>query len=218
MSTQIGLTHRGEGTAVREVEGGSTTEALGGAAAIVLAILGLVGILPNVLGSIAIIAVGAALLIAGGAIAASFTRAVEANAAPGMTRHSVVRGMGGEAMTGVAGIVLGILALIGVATPVLMSISAIVLGAGLLMASGAMARLESLTRVESTAAGSVTHDTVYAATGTEVLVGVGAIVLGILGLAHHDPVTLSLVAMLAIGASVLLSGSALAARFFGLFH
>jgi len=216
MSTQIGITHRGEGTGVREMEGGSTTEALGGAAAIVLAILGLIGILPNVLGSIAIIAVGAALLIAGGAIAASFTRAVEANAAPGMTRHSVVRGMGGEAMMGVAGIVLGILALIGVATPVLMSISAIVLGAGLLMAGGAMARLESITRSETGSA--AVHDTVYAATGTEVLVGVGAIVLGILGLAHHDPVTLSLVAMLAIGASVLLSGSALAARFFGMFH
>jgi hypothetical protein len=218
MSTQIGITHRGEGAAVREIEGGSTTEALGGAAAIVLAILGLVGILPNVLGSIAIIAVGAALMIAGGAIAASFNRVVEANAAPGVTRHAVVRGMGGEAMAGVAGIVLGILALIGVATPVLMPISAIVLGAGLLMASGAMARLESVMRTENTTGGGVVHDTVYAATGTEVLVGVGAIVLGILGLAHHDPTTLSLIAMLAIGATVLLSGSSLAARFFGLFH
>lgn len=219
MSTHIGVTPREE-TAVREIESGSTTEAIGGAAAIVLAILGLIGVLPTVLASIAAIAVGVALIMAGGAIAARFSR-VLAGPEPARVRREIIGGMGMEALTGLAGLVLGLLALLGVAPLTLLPIASIVLGAALLMASGAMARLEELVHWEAERTAPpqrTTHDAVYVATGSEVLVGVGAIVLGILALSGTNPLTLSLIAMLGIGASVLLSGSALAARFFGLFH
>jgi hypothetical protein len=93
-----------------------------------------------------------------------------------------------------------------------------VLGAALLMASGALSRLESMTRwADVSAAERESHDTVYVASGADVIIGAGAVVLGILALTGHDPMTLSLIAMLSIGAAVLLSGSSLAARVFSLF-
>lgn len=217
MSTQIGITHR-DHTAVREIEGGSTTEAIGGAAAIVLAILGLLGVLPTVLASIASIAIGVGLIVAGGAIAARYER-VLAGPEPSTTRREIAGGMGMEAFAGVAAVVLGVLALLGLSPLTLLAISAIAAGAGLLMASGSMARLESLVRWETAHdTTSKLHDTVYASAGSEVLIGVGAIVLGILALTGRDPLTLVLVALLSIGASLLVSGSTIAGRFFSMFH
>ena len=219
MSTQIGITHRDHTTtAAREIEGGSTTEAIGGAAAIVLAILGLLGVLPTVLASIASIAIGVGLIVAGGAIAARYER-VLSGPETATAHREIAGGMGMEAFAGVAALVLGILALLGLSPLTLLAISAIAAGAGLLMASGSMARLESLVRWETAHdMESKMRDTVYAASGSEVLIGVGAIVLGILALTGHDPLTLVLVALLSIGASLLMSGSTIAGRFFSMFH
>jgi hypothetical protein len=217
MSTQIGITHRDQ-AAAREIEGGSTTEAVGGAAAIVLAILALLGVLPTVLASVASIAIGVGLVVAGGAIAARYERILAAPESPG-ARREIVGGMGMEAFAGVAALVLGILALLGLSPMTLLAIAAIAAGAGLLMASGSMARLESLVRWETAHdMAAKMHDTVYASAGSEVLIGVGAIVLGILALTGNDPLTLVLVALLSIGASLLMSGSTIAGRFFSMFH
>jgi hypothetical protein len=101
----------------------------------------------------------------------------------------------------------------------LLAAVAIAIGAGLLMASGSMARLESLIRWEyGRTRDPRTTDAVYASAGSEVIVGLGAMVLGILALVGFDPVTLVLVAILSIGASLLLSGSSVAGRFFSMFH
>ncbi len=51
-----------------------------------------------------------------------------------------------------------------------------------------------------------------AASGTQMLIGIATIVLGILALIGIDPVTLSLVGLLATGASILFSGSAVSSR------
>ncbi len=217
MSTQIGITHR-EHTALHEIEGGSTTEAVGGAVAIVLAILGLLGVLPTMLASIAAIAIGVGLVVAGGAIAARYERVLSAPESTA-SRREIAGGMGMEAFAGIAALVLGVLALLGLSTGTLLAISAIAAGAGLLMASGSMARLESLVRWEMARDDtSKLHDTVYASAGSEVLIGAGAIVLGILALTGTDPLTLVLVALLSIGASLLASGSTLAGHFFSMFR
>jgi len=219
MGTHIGVTHR-ELSAVREIEGGSTTEAIGGAAAIVLGILGLLGILPISLASVAAIAVGAGLIAAGGTIAGRYERVLlGAGTEPTATRREIAGGLGMEAVAGAAAIVLGILALLGKDSMTLLAVAAIAVGAGLLMASGSMARLESLIRWEfGRNAESRANEMIYASAGSEVIVGVGAIVLGILALVGFDPVTLTLVAILSIGASLLLSGSSVAGRFFTMFH
>jgi divalent metal cation (Fe/Co/Zn/Cd) transporter len=46
--------------------------------------------------------------------------------------------------------------------------------------------------------------------------GVGAVVLGILALTGHNPVVLSLVSMIALGAAILLGDSPITDRLFGM--
>jgi hypothetical protein len=58
------------------------------------------------------------------------------------------------------------------------------------------------------------RDALYAASGSEALIGAGAIVLGILSLSGIAPLALILVALLAVGASILLAGSSVAGRMF----
>ena len=219
MDTYSGFPATGKmtSTAAREVEGGSLTEAIGGAGAVVLAILGLVGVLPQTMAAVATIAAGVALLVGGGAVAARYSRLL-LGAGSETARREIVGGMGLEALAGIAGIVLGVLALLGINPLTLLSVAAIVLGAALLMASGALARLESMTRwADVNTAERVSHGAVYVASGSDVIVGAGAVVLGILALTGHGSMTLLLVALLSVGAAVLLSGSSLAARVFSLF-
>ncbi len=96
---------------VEEVVGGSIAEGVGGAGAIVLAILGLIGILPATLASIAVIAIGLALLVGGGAVAAQYSRLLT-KAEPGSGAQLIGGGMTMEALCGLTGVVLGILALL----------------------------------------------------------------------------------------------------------
>lgn len=213
----IQVNHESVRAPARAAEGGSVTEALGGAAAIVLGILALIGLRPMLLGAIAAIAAGLGVLVAGAAIAGRYAHTFEVE---GLTeRREIVGGTGLEALTGVAAIVLGILALLGIAPLTLLAVSAIVLGAGLLMASGSLARLERLISSDALLGEHrLRHDTAYTATGSEVLIGIGAIVLGILALLGLAPLTLTLVALIAVGAVELFSGSVLASGFFSTFR
>ncbi len=215
MSTPIGVSH--EHAIVHEAESAAATESITGAIAVVLAILGLIGVLPGVFAAVSTIAVGVALAVAGSALAAHYARTLGGNELV-YERHEGERGMRMEALASVGGVVLGILALIGVSPITLLAIAAIVLGGALLMVGGSAARVESLSR--SQVAAGTRHVPLehapYVATGSDLLVGVGAIVLGILGLSGHAPQTLTLIAMLGIGAAVLLNGSTIAARLFGL--
>jgi len=215
MSTPIGVSH--EHAIVHEAESAAATESITGAIAVVLAILGLIGVLPGVFAAVSTIAVGVALAVAGSALAAHYTRTLGGNELV-YERHEGERGMRMEALASVGGVVLGILALIGVSPITLLPIAAIVLGGALLMVGGSAARVESLTRSQvATGARPIPLEHApYVATGSDLLVGVGAIVLGILGLSGHAPQTLTLIAMLGIGAAVLLNGSTIAARLFGL--
>jgi hypothetical protein len=150
-------TPRVQDNTVVEAEAGSVAEAVGGAAAVVLAILGLLGLLPLTFNAIAAIALGVALLLGGAALARRYSRLVPA-AGGGMAR---------------------------------------------------LARSARWLRGEG--------DSVYAASGWEALVGIGAVVLGILALTGHAPLTLTLVAMLSVGAAILIGGTVLASRLFGVF-
>jgi hypothetical protein len=200
------------------MEAGSATEAIAGAGAIVLGILGLLGILSLPLAAIGMIAVGAGLIAAGGTIAGRY-EALLLSPEPTPVRREVAGGMGMEAIAGAGAVVLGILALLGRNPITLLAASAITIGAGLLMAGGSMARLESRLRWEVARRSSgKMEDVVYASSGSELIVGVGAIILGILALTGIDPLTLALVAVLSIGASLLMSGSSMASRLFGMFR
>jgi hypothetical protein len=177
----------------------------------VLAILGLLGLLPLTFNAIAAIALGAALLLGGAALARRYTHMVPV-AAVSRARQEVAGALGLQAIAGVAAIVLGILALLRIDSLQLLGVTAIVLGAALLAAGGALARLARAARWLRGEA-----DTAYATGGWEALVGIGAVVLGILALTGHAPLTLTLIAMLSVGAAILAGGTVLAARLFGMF-
>ncbi|HEX5437230.1 MAG TPA: hypothetical protein VFW98_08720 [Gemmatimonadaceae bacterium] len=217
MDNQIGVTYTGDQAHAASVEAGSTGEAVAGAAAVVLGILGLIGLLPTVLASIATIAAGVGLLLSGGAIAGRFSR-MAADISPNRSHQEVTGSLGMEALAGAAGVVLGILGLLGVDASSLLPIAAIVLGAGLIMAGGARSRLETLSHRRAAGTESRTmEDVVYVSSGSDLLVGVGTIVLGILALSGVAPLTLVLISMLSLGAALLLGGSTIAAQVFGHF-
>jgi hypothetical protein len=126
-------------------------------------------------------------------------------------RETIGEGMAMESLTGAAGVVLGVLALLSAGATTLLPVAAIVYGAGLLAGTGAVVRLENLW-VREHAAESWSET----AAGPGVLIALAGIVLGILGLADFSPIILSLAAMLSFGVAVLLS-TALAGRLLAVF-
>ncbi len=195
--------------AVRETEAGSLGETVASAGAVILGILGIIGLLPGVLDSIATIAAGLAILIGSMALGSRVSRLLGERA---HAEREVSSGLGLAAMAGLAGIVLGILALLGVSRVALVSISAITFGAGMLISSAAMVAFERMLRTHQGA------EAVFLASGAEGLVGLAAIVLGILALDGLAPITLSLIAMLGIGAAALMSGTSIASQFMSFRH
>lgn len=184
--------------------GGAALELIGGAGAVVLGILGLLGDYPAMFAEIGAIAAGGGLLVHGIATAARW-RDVSRRA--GAT-NVVSVGIGGEAIAGAGGVVLGILALLGVIPMTLMAISAIAVGAGMLFAAPAQPEIvgegPNQRVVQAARAGG----------GIEGIAGAGAIVLGILALVHVGPtITMTLIAMLAVGGGLVLAGGALGAIF-----
>lgn len=196
------------------VAGGSVAEALCGVAAVVLAIIALAGNTPGFLASIATIVLGVALIAQGGAIAARYRQLLHETAPYELdTRTELGGGMGAEIFGGVAGVVLGILALIGLYPSVLLPIAVIVFGGSLLLGSGATVDLSSMgLSVQHERFAHVARQATMAASGMQALVGISAVVLGILALVGLDPVVLTLVALLVVGGAVLLSGTAVSSR------
>lgn len=184
-------------------------------AAVVLSIIGLAGVYPRWLLSAATIAVGIAFLIEGAAIASRLSDLLHESTGGRVQMSELGGGVTGETLAGIVGIVLGILGALNVYPAVLLPIAAIIFGAGLIIGAGANIRINELVvvhREDHPMARNVIRQAVLATTGLQVLVGVAAIALGIIGLAGDYPITLSLVAMLAVGAAFLLSDTAVAGR------
>jgi hypothetical protein len=202
---------------IATMEAGSVGEAVAGAAGLVLAILGLLGILPLTLDAIAGIALGVALLLGGAALAARYSRAIPPTALP-RARHDISGALGLQAIAGIAAVVLGVLALLGVSSLELLAVTVIVLGAALLAVGGGMARLGRSARwLRADAGRSGEVDSASVAAGWEALIGVAAVVLGILALTGRSPLMLTLIAMLCVGAALLVTGSLVASRLFSFF-
>jgi hypothetical protein len=194
--------------------GGSSLEVLGGVGAAVLSIIGLVGYLPMYMAAISTIVIGGALLAHGAAVTARWSDTMRRAAAERTQRVEVSGGIGSEILGGMCGIVLGIIALAGVAPLTLMAVSAIAFGGAILFSAPAQADLARLAPDRDQRIGRFTFEAVEASMGTMVLAGAGAIVLGILSLVNVGPaLTLIMVATLAIGCALLVTAGALTARF-----
>jgi len=198
----------------REVAaGGSVAEAVLGLGAIVLSILGLTRYYPADFAAVATIIVSLALLLESGSIAA---RMLAVQRSRGEIDEDVSAGMSAETLAGIAGLTLGILALFRIDALVVLPCAAMVLGAGMLFGSAATSRVNSYAisgAAEPTGRkGFAIRETLFAASAAHVFVGLAAIVLGIIGLLSTSPIDLTLVAMLSLGATVVLSGAAIGGR------
>ena len=201
--------------------GSSVAQGVAGAGAIVLAILGLAGILPFYMAAIATIAVGAALLFQGGSLAARYSRILHETSQGEVRASELGGGMSAQTMAGAAGVALGILALLGVLPMILMPIAVIIFGGGLLIGSGTASRLNDAVldwRTSSDHARRIAREAASSSAGAHVLVGVSVLVLGVLALLGVEPLALTLVALLGLGVSVLMSGSTMGAKMLGFLH
>ncbi len=217
--TQVPLAE--ERKAMEYVAGGSLAEGVAGTGAIALSIIGLAGFMESWMISIATILVGVALLLEGSAIAARFTSLVSDTGGGRLGYLEMGGGMTAEFTGGIAGIVLGILSLLGIHPMILVPIAAIVFGGTLLLGSGATTRLNDLhieKACDKQEARHVARAAMRSATGVQVLIGLGSLTLGILAVVGMAPMTLGLVAMLGVGFSDLLSGSAISGRMLSAFH
>lgn len=209
---------------LKVVAGGSMAETVGGIAAVVLSILGLMQMVPLFMASAATIVVGAALLLEGAAIASRYTDLTTddpTTMAEGRYARSELSGsMSAEFLGGAAGIVLGILALVGVAPLVVLSVGVILFGGSLMAGGNASSRLNAMTGApyaEDRQLRSM-RTAVDATASSQALIGIASIVLGVLALLRIEPLTLVLVALLAIGASILLNGAAVSTKMFAMFR
>lgn len=191
----------------------SFTEAIGAIGAIVLSIVGLAGILASTLAAIATIVVGAAILVEGGAATSRYRRIVSRIGREGQALELSEGMLTAEFMGGIAGIVLGILALFGTYPAVLLAAALIVFGATFLLTSAALSQLNWQIRLSNP---ELVHETARQASVVgsdgQLLVGLGALVLGILAVIGLSPLTLVLVGLLSLGVAELFNGSGLGHR------
>jgi hypothetical protein len=201
---------------------GSIMEGVCAIATIVLAIVGLAGALPLTLAAIGTIVFGAALMFQGGAMTARVAR-FHTDTETTHTSETVHFGGGLSAgvLGGIAGIVLGILALLRVAPFELVPVAMIVFGAALIIGAGSTARLNALVvegwRGMHETAREVAQESVSAACGAQLMVGLAAVILGIIGLISY-PVVLSLVALLCLGSAATLGSAAVSAKMAAFMH
>jgi hypothetical protein len=199
---------------------GGVMDAIGGIATAVLAIIGLAGWRPELLAGVATIVFGAALLIQGGTVLSEYSQVYTPGAAL-QTASDAFSGDGLAAMfpVAIAGIVLGILALVGVAPRLLTSVSVIAFGAALMLSAQSVRRLyrmQSEMRRASVGTHSVREflagEMASGSAGIQFMAGLGALVLGIIAVvmaASMRGELLTLVALLLVGLTNIISGSAL---------
>jgi len=186
------------------LEAGSSFELLCAVVAVPLAIAGLAGYLPLYLAAIATVAVGFALLAQGSTIAARWRNALHI---AGRERIDRI-GMSTEMFGGFATIVLGVLALFGVASLTLLPVAAIALGAALLLGGPTQPEIAE----DSPRHWHVTRDMMRASSGVMVMGGLSAVILGVLAIANVGPIVpLALTALLCVAAALMLSGGSLLA-------
>lgn len=198
---------------------GGAADAIGGIATVILAICGLAGINPPFMAVIATIVFGAGALIHSASLRAHYHQAM---LEPG---EEAVAGDGGGGFAGLfvvgaAGVVLGVLALLGVEAGVLSPTATIAYGGALVLGGGAARRLQALRHAnadELTAEAMVSGEMACGAANIQALGGLTAMVLGILAVLDNNPNDLifNLAALLTLGMTLILTGSTFNAAMLG---
>ncbi len=199
----------------KTVFGGSLAEGIASGAAVVLTLVALSGIAPEMLLSVAVIVMGAAFLLEGGAVSMRFSKLLAETSTSRFDEAELGVGVTSEFLGGVSGIILGILSLLRISPMVLVPAAVIVYASTLMMSSGMTMRLNALELEgagETTRFRKIAHEAMTAAAGVEFLLGLAAAVLGIIAVVGVYGTVLSLVALLAISVSGFVTGTAVTAR------
>lgn len=200
-------------TRMREVASyGGLVDAFGGAATVVLAIVALAGTSSDMLLAIATIVFGAALLIQSGAIVSELSAMIAPEGGAAVAENFGGGGLAIVFLAGTAGIVLGVLALIGIHPVMLASIAVIAFGSAVVFGGGSVwsvFRLKQSGQTVVSGAQIVATEIAAGSAGLQCVGGLAAIVLGILAVTGTLPATLSLVGLLIMGAAIVLTGSTL---------
>lgn len=211
--------YQGSGVWTETAAVGPMTEGAAGIATIVLAILALAAISPGALGSIAAIVIGVGLLIEAANTGIEYSRASGRMQAGAITQTAQLGAdVTVELMAGVAGIVLGVLALLSAGSVMhLLPAALIVFGGALLLAGFSATAIGTMTTLES-ATGTTTswQSDLAPARGVQILVGIAAIVLGILAFVVTAGGTLLMVGLLAVGAALLATSANFTRAFVGM--
>ena len=216
----VSLTERRPGEMVKY---GGFADAIGGIATMVLAIVGLAGASTDMMVAIATIVFGAALLILGGTMLSEYAHIIFSPGAAAASADEFNFSGGGLAalfLVGAAGIVLGVLAVLGIFAVELTAIAVIAFGAALILSSSAVWNLHQLKRSAMMAReprdqrfGSeiLAGEMASGSAGIQALAGLAAVVLGILAVVGVNPGVLTLAALLVLGATIVMTGGALSA-------
>jgi hypothetical protein len=202
-----------------EMNYGGFADAIGGIATVVLAIIALSGTHADLLIPIAIIVFGAALMLQAGTMLSEYTHI----SFPTETSSVSVEDFRGGGLSmlflaGAAGIILGVLALIGIAPVILTAIAAIVFGGSLVVSSTAVWHLHVVKHAARRAAMSpdwrqwseiLAGQMASGSAGMQAMAGLAAVVLGILAVIGTFPAVLTLVALLVMGVTIVLTGAEL---------
>lgn len=202
---------------------GGLVDAVGGIATAVLAIIALAGYAPSVLTAIAVIVFGAALLIQGGTVLSEYGSIIFPAGSVAVPAVQDFSGGGLPAMflVGAAGIVLGILALLGIVPGTLTAIAIIAFGSALVLSSNSVRQLYTLQASAARAGGPrmggmfLAGEMASSSAGVQLLAGLATIVLGILAVCGVRPELLGLSALLVLGVTVILTGSTLSGMVLG---
>jgi hypothetical protein len=206
-----------ENALVETTNYGGLVDAVGGIATIVLAIIALAGVHPAMLIAITTIVFGAALLIQGGTMLSEYTHMIfPAGAAAPAEEFGGGGGLSAVFLVGAAGMVLGVLALLGIEAPTLTAIAVIAFGAALVLSSNAVWHLYRMKRNSFQVGARVVSggeilasEMASGSAAVQCLAGLAVIVLGILAVSGVQVAMLTLVGLLILGATVLLTGSTL---------
>ncbi len=198
--------------------GGSMTEAIIAAVAVVLTVLGIIGIDPITLVSIAIMGLGAVFVLESASLMRPVRDILRGMGEDTRRREGLtIGGMGVQALLGILAIVLGFLTLVGL-TFTLDIVALLVLGVAAILAAPtigminwSVARMHHATLTAATTGGA--RPITVATSSIRTIVGIAAIVLAILSLADIAPLLLTEIGVLVMGGLLLAESMTYGAEF-----
>ncbi len=192
----------------------SVAEVIVGGGAIVLSLIGLSNINPELMLPLAAIVMGIAFILEGEVVLARASKFFM-KSADRLREEQPGVGVTAELIGGIAGLALGILALLGLYPLVLVPIAAIAYGSTLIFGSGLNARMSDL-EIESygepVCIRRLVCEALASSSHVAFLLGLGAAILGITALTGVNALSLSLVALLIAGVGSLLDGASITFR------